>query len=237
MAALRNKARIVESAPLSPSVRRILLEVEGGPLVFRAGQWLHLHVPTAEGCAKRAYSIASAPNEPQIELAVTRVPDGVVSPRLHELPEGTTLELDGPHGFFTRDEPTLAGGPALFIGTGTGVAPLRSMLAEALRDPTHPPVTLLFGCRNQAEVLWREEFVAWAARDDRFRFEITLSRPEGGWAGRTGYVQHHAAELARTLGEPHVFVCGLNKMVSDVRALFRGELGYDRKRVHSERYD
>lgn len=217
---------------LSPSVQSLSLELPP-EFVFRAGQWLHLHVETAQGTQKRAYSIASGPGVRPVELAVTRVAEGVVSPLLCAIEPGAAVRVDGPHGFFTRDVPAE---PALFVGTGTGLSPLRSMLSELLADPEHPPVTLLFGVRTEADILWREELERWT-RDPNFRLEVTLSRPSAGWHGRTGYVQSHVAELARALGEPHVFICGLSPMVGAVRALCKQELGYDRKRIHSERYD
>jgi ferredoxin-NADP reductase len=236
MSPRRNKASLVSARLLSPSVRSLALELEEGPLSFRAGQWVDVHVPTDRGSEKRAYSIASAPWEPHLELAVTAVEGGVVSPVLHALEAGQQVEIDGPHGFFTRDEPALAAAPTLFVGTGTGLAPLRSMLAEALRGP-HAPLTLLFGCRTRDDILWREELEAWAARDPAFRLEVTLSRADDAWTGRRGYVQTHVEELARALWEPQVFVCGLNRMVSEVRGVCKGALGYDRKRIHTERYD
>ncbi|MDB4975502.1 MAG: 2-polyprenylphenol hydroxylase [Myxococcaceae bacterium] len=236
--------RIAAVRALSPSVRSLSLEpvqpaVAGAslPLAFAAGQWLNLHVPTAQGgTEKRAYSIASGPLVRPLELAVTYVADGVVSPVLHALSEGAELLCDGPYGFFTRDG-ELRDQPALFVGTGTGLSPLRSMLTELLAEPQHPPVTLLFGVRTQADILWREELESWARRDPRFSLEVTLSRPDESWSGRSGHVQNHVAALARALGEPHVFVCGLSPMVSEVRALCKTELRYDRKRIHSERYD
>ncbi|MDB4985664.1 MAG: 2-polyprenylphenol hydroxylase [Myxococcaceae bacterium] len=250
------RVRIASIRALSPSVRSLSLSILrsgasesaseqlepplGGPAglpAFLAGQWLHLHVQTALGeREKRAYSIASAPGVQPIELAITHVRDGVVSPVLHALREGDELGCDGPYGFFTR-EGELRAAPALFVGTGTGLSPLRSMLFDVLAAREHPPVTLLLGVRTAADILWRDELEAWAARDSRFRFEVTLSRPDSAWQGRKGYVQAHVAELARALGEPHVFICGLSPMVSDVRALCKAELGYDRKRIHSERYD
>jgi NAD(P)H-flavin reductase len=236
---MERAVRIAESHLLSPSVRSLSLEIadlEGSPFSFVAGQWINLYVPTPAGVEKRAYSIASAPAPGPIELAVTQVPEGVVSPRLHELPAGTQLHCDGPHGFFTRDG-ELRRAPALFVGTGTGLCPLRSMLGELLSEPGHAPVTLLFGVRTQADILWRDQLEAWAARDPRFQLEVTLSRPDPGWRGRTGYVQAHVRELAERLGAPHVFICGLSRMVAEVRAVCKTDLGYDRKRVHSERYD
>jgi CDP-4-dehydro-6-deoxyglucose reductase len=240
MAAPEVRVRVQAIRELSPSVRGLSLSLPANApdaLSFVAGQWLHLHVRTPDGGSeKRAYSIASGPAARPLELAITHVATGQVSPLLHAVCVGDELVCDGPYGFFTREGP-LRALPALFVGTGTGLSPLRSMLADMLAAPTHPPVTLLFGVRTQADILFREELEAWARRDPGFRLEVTLSRPEAAWAGRVGYVQQHVAELARALGEPHVFVCGLSPMVSDVRALCKGELGYDRKRIHSERYD
>jgi ferredoxin-NADP reductase len=217
-------------------VRSLGFALEEGPLSFRAGQWVDVHVTTPQGPEKRAYSIASDPREATLELSVTRVDEGLVSPVLCDLPLGAEIEIDGPHGFFTRDEPLLTSSPTLFVGTGTGLAPLRSMLSEAL-PREHPPLTLLFGCRSEADILWRSELEAWAAQYPNFRLEITLSRPDAGWRGRQGYVQTHVPELARALGAPQLFICGLNRMVSEVRAVCKQELGYDRKVIHTERYD
>lgn len=236
---MERAVRVVQTCLLSPSVRSVSLAIEvhdGAPFTFVAGQWINVYVPTAAGPEKRAYSIASAPTDALVELAVTHVAEGVVSPLLHALPEGAALTCDGPHGFFTRDG-ALHALPALFVATGTGLCPLRSMLREVLRDADHPPITLLFGVRTQADILWRDELEAWARSDPRFALEVTLSRPDEGWTGRTGYVQTHVRELAERLGDPHVFICGLSRMVAEVRAVCKTDLGYDRKRIHSERYD
>lgn len=236
---MERAVRVVETCLLSPSVRSLSLAVaddDGAPFRFVAGQWINLYVTTTSGVEKRAYSIASAPTDPLVELAVTHVAEGVVSPLLHELPLGATLTCDGPHGFFTRDGAVRAL-PALLVATGTGLCPLRSMLREVLRDADHPPLTLLFGVRTQADILWRDELERWAAHDPHFSLEVTLSRPDEGWTGRTGYVQAHVKELAERMGDPHVFICGLSRMVAEVRGVCKTDLGYDRKRIHSERYD
>ena len=116
---------------LSPSVVSLALELaaDAGPLSFVAGQWLNLYVETENGPLKRAYSIASAPSDRLIELAVTRVEGGAASPLLHALNEGAALTFDGPHGLFTQDGVARAE-PSLFVATGTGLSPFRSMLRE-----------------------------------------------------------------------------------------------------------
>jgi ferredoxin-NADP reductase len=236
MVETRKKARIVQGRALSPTVRSLLLEPAAGPLEFEPGQWLNLYVPTDAGLQKRAYSIASAPGAALVELAITLVEAGVASPTLHALQTGAELDIDGPHGFFTRDDATRRA-PALFVATGTGLSPLLSMLLAWREQADRAPITLLFGCRSQADILWREQLEQLAEQDSLFRLAVTLSRPEPGWNGRFGYVQQHLAELAGELPEPHVFICGLNRMVSEVRVLCKTALGYDRKRIHSERYD
>jgi len=232
----RKRARIVAARTLSPSVRSLFFSFPEGPLRFDAGQWLNLYVPTPDGDQKRAYSIASAPHAETMELAITLVADGVASPSLHLLEVGSELWIDGPHGFFTRDAQS-ATLPSLYVATGTGLSPLRSMLLASLQDGRLAPTTLLFGCRSQDDILWRDELDQLRSSVPGLRIEVTLSRPDASWQGRTGYVQNHVAELARALGQPHVYICGLNHMVSAVRALCKTELAYDRKSIHSERYD
>jgi ferredoxin-NADP reductase len=237
-------ATLVSARMLTPGVRELVLERVGAPLAFDAGQWVNLLLPLEGGEAKRAYSIASAPTDPpspRFELAVTRVAGGAGSDYLHALPVGSTLRAIGPQGLFTRaaDDPA----PALFVATGTGVTPLRAMLHAASRAPLRAPLTLLFGARVEADVLYRDELEALAARDPSFRYEITLSRGDDAWRGRRGWVQAHVPEVlaavrAESAGAPvHVYVCGLERMVDAVRALARTELAVERKQVHTERYD
>lgn len=237
MAVSRRKAQVARLDQLSPSVRGIALETGEGPLAFEAGQWINVEAITEKGLEKRAYSIASAPGASHLELAVTLVEEGLLSPVLHRAELGTEVTLDGPHGFFTRTGP-LADEPALMVATGTGLAPFRSMLLAIGEGSvgSQPPITLLFGCRSEADILWRAELEA-LAQAGRIQLEITLSRPGPEWTGRTGYVQNHVPELARALGQPHVFICGLNRMVSEVRNVCKQQLGYARTSIHSERYD
>jgi CDP-4-dehydro-6-deoxyglucose reductase, E3 len=213
--------------------------LDGRPIEFVPGQWVNLHVPTGAARDKRAYSIASAPDAArpnEFEVAVTRVADGQVSQALHALAEGAILEIDGPYGFFTRQG--LEHEPALFVGTGTGICPLRAMIQAELRHSTEgPALRLLLGCRSQADILYRAELEALAERYARFSFEATLSRPDPSWSGRTGYVQSQLASLIDVQRRPHVYACGLSPMIDAVRKTLKSELGYDRKLIHSERYD
>jgi CDP-4-dehydro-6-deoxyglucose reductase len=235
----RRTAVLSEVRTLSPTVKAFVFRcADGAPLEYVAGQWVNFDVPTPQGVLRRAYSIASAPSAEhpdRFELAVTRVDDGgVASHVLHALSPGAELVIDGPHGFFTREEERAL--PALFVGTGTGVCPLRAMIASELREPSGPPLALLFGCRTEEDVLWGDELRSWAAQHARFSLHVTLSRPGPTWTGLRGYVQTHLPALI-TQPQPHVYVCGLSKMITEVRKTLKQNLGYDRRMIHSERYD
>ena len=231
--------RLESARMLSPSVRELVFaRVDGRPVDFVPGQWLNLMLPHDGGELKRAYSIASPPaGRPSFEIAVTRVIGGPASEALHAMEAGSGLRAIGPSGLFTRD--ARADTPAVFVGTGTGVTPLRSMMAAALAAGSEMPLWLLFGVRHEGEILYREELDAWQAAHPNVRVFVTLSRPDPGWAGRTGYVQTHLPALLSELGrlDAHVYVCGLERMVKTVRDLCRKELGLDRRQVHQERYD
>ena len=238
------QARLVAARTLSPSVRELTFEREdGAPVAFDAGQWVSLILPQSEtnggGELRRSYSVASAPDgSPRFDIAVTRVATGNGSRFLHDLPLGASLPGIGPQGFFTR---VRTPGPALFVATGTGITPFRSMLRAAERSGDVTPTWLLFGVRREEDAIYKSELEELAARSPHVRVALTLSQPVGEWGGLRGYVQHHARgmyeELASLAEKPHVFICGLQKMVGSMRELLRGEMQLPRELVHSERYD
>jgi ferredoxin-NADP reductase len=238
-------ARVVSARPLTPSVRELTFErTDGQPMVFEPGQWINLVLPVDEAAAreaKRSYSLASPPDgSARFEIAVTRVQGGPGSTWLHAAQPGTTLTAIGPQGFFTR--PGASAPPSLMIATGTGITPMRSMLRAALAAGSRTPSWVLLGARREEDVVYADELTAIAQAHPFVRFEATLSRPSGAWAGRRGYVQTHVRELWEGLaaqggGTPHAYVCGLERMVGSVRELLRKDMALPRQQVHTERYD
>lgn len=227
---------------LSANVRELVFErATGEPFDFVAGQWVSLVLPLPEGEARRAYSIASPPDgTARFSIAVTRVTTGAGSRFLHDLPEGGLLRAIGPQGFFTRPRGTRH--PALFVGTGTGITPLRSMIKDALASGDDSPLTLVFGVRHEDDRLYLDELEELAQKHPTFRFACSLSQPKAEWSGLRGYVQTHVEKAWRELesankGAPHAYVCGLERMVGAVRDVLRKQMNVPRQQVHSERYD
>jgi ferredoxin-NADP reductase len=243
------EARLAGARTLTPSVRELTFErVDGRPMEFEPGQWVNMILPVTVGDAsdiKRSYSIASPPDgTPRFAIAVTRVQGGPGSCWLHEVEPGTVLAFIGPQGFFTR--PATSDTPSLMVATGTGVTPMRSMLLAAIAAGSRTPAWLLLGVRHEADLLYAPELAAIASAHPFVRFDATLSQPGDGWAGRRGYVQTHVRGMWEELSAlgggpptaaPHVYVCGLERMVGSVRELLRKEMGLPRQQVHSERYD
>jgi CDP-4-dehydro-6-deoxyglucose reductase len=168
------------------------------------------------------------------------VMDGPGSSYLHTVEPGAIIKAIGPQGFFTR--PLTKSTASLFVATGTGVTPFRSMIREAIAARAETPLWLLFGVRHEQDLLYREELVGLAKEHPHIRVELTLSQPPPTWTGRRGYVQTHVKELLGELdaisgGTTHTYICGLQKMVGSVRELLRKEMGLPRERVHTERYD
>ncbi len=232
-------ATVVSHRPLAPGVREVTFERDdGAPVVFVAGQWMNLELAEKVGELRRAYSIASPPDGTgRFELAVTRVEGGPGSTKLHAMDVGAKVSVTGPQGIFYRKER----GPSLFVATGTGFTPLRSMLKDALAKGDDSPMRLIFGVRTPEDRIYVDELRALEEKHPNFRAFFTLSRPPAeGWDGRTGYVQTHVRglyeELAKS-GRTNVYICGLQKMVSAVRDLLRKEMELERQQVHSERYD
>ncbi len=240
MAAMPRRALVLDSAEmLSPVVRSLTWRtVDGAPFSWVAGQWITLYRQVGDETLDRSYSIATPPDPAapdRFELAVTLVEGGPVSTDLHAIEPGTVTEMQGPFGFFTMDHAP-PDAPIVFVGTGTGVTPLRAMIRDELRTASDRPLTLLFGCRTPADILYRDELEALADAHERFAYHVTLSRPPDDWSGRTGYVQTHLPDFCAG-DRAHVYVCGLSNMIKGVRQTLKQNLGYDRKRIHSERYD
>jgi ferredoxin-NADP reductase len=155
---------------------------------------------------------------------------------LCDLKEGAEIPAQGPFGNFILHPPMR---DTIFIATGTGIAPFRSMLHWLLADPKRHEnrrLWLVFGVRTQADLYYDDEFRTLAAAHPNFEYLPTLSRGGDDWKGLRGYVQDHVPGIVNGRTDMHAYICGLEKMVSANRALLKG-LGWDRKSIFYEKYD
>ncbi|MGA9352505.1 MAG: FAD-dependent oxidoreductase [Terriglobales bacterium] len=233
-------ATVIRSTPLSEFTRHLEFQVKGSThFGFVPGQWISVKANNEEGEEiTRAYSIASPPETGRIALCLNRVHDGFMSNHLTSLAEGAEIAFQGPFGNFILHPPMR---DTIFIATGTGIAPFRSMLHWLLADPERhqgKKLWLLFGARTEQELYYQDEFKKLAAAHENFHFLPTLSRATPDWHGLQGYVQEHVKEIVgdRNKEEMHAYICGLDNMVKANRELLKS-LGWDRASIRYEKYD
>jgi ferredoxin-NADP reductase len=228
---------VIELVDETPRVRSIVLEPPEWP-GHRAGQHVDVRLTAADGYqAQRSYSIASAPEDDWLVLAVERLEDGEVSPYLvGELRSGDELELRGPVGGYFVWEESL-GGPLLLIGGGSGVVPLRAMLRHHSVTQSVVPVRLLYSTRSLDELIYGDELTRMAADDEvEIHFTLTRAWPEG-WPGYRGRIDPEMLEdVAWAPAErPLVYVCGPTGFV-ETAASGLVSLGHDPARIRTERF-
>jgi len=228
------KAILVNVREIAPDVRHFVFETpEVSDLSFTPGQFVSLSRDIGGKEITRPYSIASKPHGNHFDLCLNLVKEGLLSPWLFTLEPGAEIETTAPLGYFVVRNPQR---DAVFVATGTGIAPIRSMLEDWIERGDPRQLTLIFGVRYEHSLLYRDEFEKLAAEHPNFRFWPTLSRPELSWTGRTGHVQQHLPEAVGERRDVDVYICGLKAMVDDVRVMLKG-MGFDRKQIIYEKYD
>jgi ferredoxin--NADP+ reductase/benzoate/toluate 1,2-dioxygenase reductase subunit len=166
---------------------------------FRAGQHITLGIPGNNQV--REYSIYSTEQDTSLEVLIKEVDTGLVSKQLKKLVPGELLEVDGPFGYFNIDMKNM-NRKFLFIGTGTGLAPFRSITGSyPLLD-----YTLLHGVKYAEEAYEnqyykRDRYILCTSRDNR-----------GDFNGRvTDYLKQMSLD-----SETLVYLCGNCDMIYDV---------------------
>jgi ferredoxin-NADP reductase len=220
----------------TPTARSITLDVPGwGGNI--AGQHVDVRLTAEDGYqASRSYSIASSGPQPQIQLAVDKLPDGEVSPYLvDDLLVGDQVELRGPLGgwFVWRETDQ---GPVQLIAGGSGVVPLVAMARAHAAAASDAPFRLMYSVREPGDAFFAAELDSLV--NDTFQLDWLYTRQTpDGWARPAGRIT--ADDLARRAipasENPMVFVCGPTGFVETV-ATHLVNLGHPPERVKTERF-
>ena len=220
--------KLVGRRMLAPSVAHLsFVRDDGQPLDYIPGQFVQVHFQYADGTpTKRSYSLATIHDHAlgageAVEIAVSYVAGGAATALFEGLDEGGHIEASGPYGRFCL-APADANARYLLIGTGTGITPYRAMLPqlEALFAQRDVSVVLLFGARSPDELLYGDEFRAFADRHPGFRFVPCFSRelpadgsPQAHADVRHGYVQQFLDAFAPSADGDIAYLCGNPNMV------------------------
>ena len=180
---------------------------------------------------RRAYSIANAPKAEYtilIELHVRHTPGGLFTDRVFStLKERELMKIEAPFGTFFLRENNDA--PIVFVAAGTGFAPVKSIIEDALRKGIQKtrPMVLYWGARVREDLYMLDLPHQWANDEPNFRFVPVLSEATSasGWTGRTGFVHRAVMEDIPDLSQHEVYACGTPLMVEAAKRDFSSLCG------------
>lgn len=207
--------------------------------IFKPGQFVLFAVPLMEDAANiqaRAFSIASTPAEQDLLFVFKLIPGGRASRWCKDAIEvGTEVSFTGPFGNFLLDAKTNK--EFLFLATGTGIAPFRSMIESALISGDRRRMDLVFSVKNEADLFWHQEFAALAREHPSFAFHITFTAASSSWTGLTGRLQQVTPPLVEAdFSQKSLYACGNPDMTKEIKRLALEAWGMAKGDVHVEGY-
>ena len=208
---MKFEAEVTEVLQETPEVKLVRLTWDGiNHFGFRPGQWVGVWCDEFIGennkPLRRAFSIASHPGEDHIELCIAR--GRALSAHLQDVKPKGKVHVDGPYGLFWLK-------PAekyLFIAGGTGIAPFRPMIKEALDDGKE--VLLLYSMKTPSDFIYRDELEAWK-ENKNFTLITTLTVdgfPE--WKGERGRIQTFLEKYFKP--GYGAYLCGTPTMIEEL---------------------
>jgi CDP-4-dehydro-6-deoxyglucose reductase len=188
-------------------------------LQFLAGQYIDFLL---KGGERRSFSMANAPHADElVELHIRHVPGGSFTDHVFgKMKERDILRLEGPLGsFFLRED---SAKPIVFVASGTGFAPIKSIIETAFHKKVERPMVLYWGARRPKDLYLGALAEQWAREQPNFRYVPVISeaRPEDGWSGRSGFVHRAVMEDLPDLSGHQVYACGVPVMVDSARRDF-----------------
>lgn len=232
---------------IAPQVKHFVFHceknAEGEAFSYVAGQFITIHFEREGQMLRRSYSIATIPSifkETQcIEFAAGYVDNGPASELLFNLKPGDSLEATGPFGRLVLKEDVPK--RYVFLSTSTGVTPFRAMLNQlAERFAANPllNVILLEGVQYQQDILYADDFLAFAKKHPQFKFYACYSREKEATLQpheRSGYVQSLFPEIHLNPSEDAVYLCGNPGMIDDAFLMLK-EKAFEVKNIFREKY-
>lgn len=240
----RQTARLIRRRALTRDMVEFSFQAER-PACFLPGQFALLDLPDVTG--SRAYSMSNLANEDGIwSFVVKQMPGGRGSAALFDaVGLGHSLMLDGPYGMsYLRPE---APRDIVCVAGGSGLSPVLSILAGAVRDPALAgrSMTLLYGGRTSADLCAAELIAACPLLRERVECISAISDPESDpdWAGERGFIhevtarwlERHAA-AGKSAGDFEWYFCGPPRMADAVQRLLLIDLRVPQSQLHYDRF-
>jgi CDP-4-dehydro-6-deoxyglucose reductase len=190
---------------------------------FHAGQYVELILKDGK---RRSYSMANAPHAASaLELHIRHLSGGLFTDHVFgagatAMKEREILRLEGPFGsFFLREDSQL---PIVMLASGTGFAPIKSIIEHMVHEAINRPITLYWGGRRPSDLYMNDLVEQWASTIPNFKYVPVISDalPEDAWTGRTGFVHRAVMQDFPDLSGYQVYACGAPIVVDSARSDF-----------------
>lgn len=224
------KFRVREKRQLAEQVFFYVLSLEEpAEINFKAGQFLNIKINNTDW---KPYSICSAPPiKKEIEIVVDVSPKGEGSVFFEKLKKGEEVLGSGPFGTFTISK---SHNDCVFIATGSGIAPIRSMISDLLENKSKKKIMLFFGVRHNNDIYFFKEFEDWEKQYPNFKFYGTLSKPEEDWKGLRGRVTEYLEKIG-DFQQKEYYLCGAPETVNALK-IYIVSSGVKEENIHYEQY-
>lgn len=197
---------------------------------FHAGQYVEFLLRDG---ARRSYSMANAPHTltsapPALELHVRHMPGGLFTDQVFStMKEKDILRIEGPFGsFYLREESTK---PMILLASGTGFAPIKSLIEHMSAKGISRPATLYWGGRRPSDLYLSDWVQQQVSKMSNLHYVPVISDglPEDGWTGRTGFVHQAVLQDFPNLSGHQVYACGAPIVVESARYDYTQLAGLD----------
>ncbi|MFN3133987.1 MAG: NADH:ubiquinone reductase (Na(+)-transporting) subunit F [Candidatus Kryptonium sp.] len=219
--------KVIDIYECARDTRKIYIEIENDKISYLAGQYIQLHIPGTD--QNRAYSIASKPldgGNSVIELQIKKVPGGLGSRYIFdELKKGDFVKFTGPFGRFVLRK--FYDNPILFLAGGTGLAPIKAMILEAIESGMKQEMYLFHGVRSTRDLYDQDIFLKIERENPNFHYIPALSEklPEDEWDGELGFVHEVLERKFQKFSGFKAYISGPPPMVDAcIKVLMRGRL-------------
>jgi len=198
-------------------------------LQFLAGQYVDILMKDGK---PRSFSLANAPHDDEfLQLHVRNIPGGAFTHHVFtEMKERDILRIKGPLGtFYLREDSSK---PIMLVASGTGFAPVKSIIEHELQIGITRPIHFYWGGRKQADLYMLDKAREWEARG--IKFTPVVSDEE--WPGRTGFVHKAVLEDYADLSRHQVYVCGAPVVVEAAHRDFTSLRGLPNEEFFSDAF-
>ena len=179
---------------------------------FTPGQYIDILLKNGK---KRSYSMANLCSDAKtIELHIRRMKGGTFTEyAFSKMKTRDIIRFEGPKGDFCFDYTSEK--PVIFVASGTGFAPIKSILEQLFLDKIERPIQLYWGGRRPQDLYLSELAQKWSKEHQNFSFVPVISEatPQDSWEGRSGFVHLAVMEDYDSLKNYQIYSCGAPEMI------------------------